>query len=152
MSIGPISRLMMRVLAEEHVDEEIHVSETGVTPGIGEEPAVVAAVRTGDPSAFASLAERYRRELRVHCYRMLGNFEDAEDLVQETFARAWANRSGFEGRSTLRAWLYRIATNACLDAIKRSRRRVRVVDDSTGLGRRPSFDEVPWLQPYPDHL
>lgn len=128
------------------------MSETGVTPGIGEESAVVAAVRTGDPSAFAALAERYRRELRVHCYRMLGNFEDAEDLVQETFARAWANRSGFEGRSTLRAWLYRIATNACLDAIKRGRRRVRVVDDSTELVRGPSFDEVPWLQPIPDRL
>jgi RNA polymerase sigma-70 factor (ECF subfamily) len=132
--------------------EEARVSETDAAQGIGDEPAVLAVVRTGDPSAFASLTERHRRELRVHCYRMLGNFEDAEDLVQETLARAWANRSGFEGRSTLRAWLYRIATNACLDAIKRSRRRVRVVDDSTELVRGPSFDEVPWLQPYPDRL
>ena len=120
--------------------------------GAGEEQAVVAAVRTGGESAFSSLAERHRRELLVHCYRMLGNLEDAEDLVQETFLRAWASRSGFEGRSTFRAWLYRIATNACLDAIKRGRRRVRVVDASRGDDQPPSFDEVPWLQPFPDRL
>ena len=119
---------------------------------IGEEPAVVEAVRTGVESAFASLIERHGRELLVHCYRMLGNLQDAEDLVQETFARAWRNRTGFEGRSTVRAWLYRIATNACLDAIKRNKRRVQVVQASPGRGRGPSFDEVPWLQPFPDSL
>ena len=97
-------------------------------PGAGEEQAVAAAVRTGGSAEFSSLTEPYRRELLVHCYRMVGNLEDAEDLVQETFLKAWGGRSGFEGRSTLRAWLYRIATNACLDAVKRSRRRVRVVD------------------------
>jgi len=121
-------------------------------PGAGEELAVATAVRAGGASAFSSVTERYRRELLVHCYRMLGNLEDAEDLVQETFLRAWRNRSGFEGRSTLRAWLYRIATNACLDAIKRSRRRVRVVDVPSATDRPPSFDEVPWLQPFPDRI
>ena len=121
-------------------------------PQEGEEPAVVATVQTGDGTAFASLAERHRNELRVHCYRMLGNFEDAEDLVQETFARAWRNRAGFEGRSTFRAWLYRIATNACLDAIKSKRRRVRVVEVAPSADPSPSYDEVPWLQPFPDHL
>jgi RNA polymerase sigma-70 factor (ECF subfamily) len=126
------------------------VTEMDAATGAGE--AVAAAVPTGGASEFSSLAERHRRELLVHCYRMVGNLEDAEDLVQETFLRAWRNRSGFEGRSTLRAWLYRIATNACLDAIKRSRRQVRVVNVPPSAGRSPSFDEVPWLQPFPDRL
>ena len=126
--------------------------QVDAAPGAGEEQAVAAAVRASGAAEFSSLTERYRRELLVHCYRMVGNFEDAEDLVQETFLRAWRNRSGFEGRSTLRAWLYRIATNACLDAVKRTRRRVRVVDLPPEAGGGPSFDEVPWLQPFPDGL
>jgi RNA polymerase sigma-70 factor (ECF subfamily) len=89
---------------------------------------------------FSALVERHRRELHVHCYRMLGSLEESEDLTQETFLRAWRKRKGFEGRSTFRAWLYRIATNACLDALaKRPRRAV------TGT-------EIPWLEPYPDRL
>jgi RNA polymerase sigma-70 factor, ECF subfamily len=93
---------------------------------------------------FAALFERHRRELQLHCYRMLGSFQDAEDMVQETFLRAWRNREGFEGRSSFRTWLYRIATNACLDALKT--RRTRPADVDGGFG------EIPWLQPYPDHL
>ena len=93
-----------------------------------------------DEPAFAGLAERHRRELHVHCYRMLGSFEDAEDTVQETFLRAWRRRETFAGRSTVRAWLYRIATNACLDRLARSR-----PEPATG-------GEVRWLQPYPDRL
>jgi RNA polymerase sigma-70 factor, ECF subfamily len=120
------------------------------TTTVGEDPSIVTAVRRGSEAAFATLVERHRRELRVHCYRMLGNFEDAEDVVQETFVKAWRGRGGFEGRSTLRAWLYRIATNACLDTIKRRRRRVAVADPVRTLGHPPSFDEVPWLQPIPD--
>ena len=85
-----------------------------------------------------------------HCYRMVGNFDDAEDLVQDTFAKAWRNRAGFEGRSTLRAWLYRIATNTCLDAIKARRRRPIASASPSPDG--PSLDEVPWLQPFPDDL
>jgi RNA polymerase sigma-70 factor (ECF subfamily) len=92
---------------------------------------------------FAALAERHRRELHVHCYRMLGSFEEAEDLVQETLLRAWRGRGGLERDDWFRAWLYKIATNACLDAIKRDGRRV------PSLG---SFGDVPWLQPYPDRL
>ena len=87
--------------------------------------------------------ERYRRELHVHCYRMLGSFEEAEDVVQETFLRAWARRDAFEPGSNLRAWLYQIATNAGVDAIRRSKRRVPSMH---------SFAEVPWIQPYPDRL
>jgi RNA polymerase sigma-70 factor (TIGR02960 family) len=92
---------------------------------------------------FAAHVERHRRELHVHCYRMLGSFDEAEDAVQETFLRAWRGRAGFEGGPGLRAWLYRNATNACLDALRRSARRPKTVE---------SFAEVPWLQPYPDAL
>jgi len=108
--------------------------------------AAVAAARAGDESAFAELVESYRRELQVHCYRMLGSFEDSEDLVQETFLRAWRRRRSFEGRSSFRAWLYRIATNACLDALERRPRVVAIHE-----GAQP-VAEVPWLQPYPDQL
>jgi RNA polymerase sigma-70 factor (ECF subfamily) len=128
------------------------VSENQGTREPGERDAVVTAVQSGDESTFASLAERHRRELLVHCYRMLGNLDDAEDMVQETFTRAWRRRAGFEGRSTFRAWLYQISTNACLDAIKRRKRRVRIVDVRPTADRPPSFDEVPWLQPFPDAL
>jgi RNA polymerase sigma-70 factor (ECF subfamily) len=128
------------------------VPENDAAPGNGELQVVLTTVHSGSESEFTTLTERHRRELLVHCYRMVGNLEDAEDLVQETFARAWRGRTGFEGRSTLRAWLYRIATNACLDAIKQRRRRVRIVDPPIAQGDAPSFDEVPWLQPFPDRL
>jgi RNA polymerase sigma-70 factor (ECF subfamily) len=82
----------------------------------------------------------------VHCYRMLGSLEDSEDLVQETFLRAWRSRASFQGRSSFRAWLYRIATNACLDALERRPREVTVHPEA------PALAEVPWLQPYPDDL
>ncbi|MET0479419.1 MAG: RNA polymerase subunit sigma-70 [Actinomycetota bacterium] len=97
----------------------------------------------GDEAAFGELVQRHRRELHLHCYRMTGSFDEAEDLVQETFLRAWRKRASFEGGPGFRAWLYRIATNACLDALRSSRRRPSTVQ---------SFAEVPWLQPYPDRL
>ena len=84
----------------------------------------VAAAFAGGESAFAALTERYRRELHVHCYRMLASFDEAEDAVQETFLRAWRARDSFDGSSLVRAWLYKIATNVCLDAIRRSGRRL----------------------------
>jgi RNA polymerase sigma-70 factor, ECF subfamily len=117
----------------------------------------VAAARAGDQSAFAALAERHRAELQLHCYRMLGSVEDAEDLVQETFLRAWRGRAGLQSRhrGSFRAWLYRIATNVCLDALERRPRRVLPsqlgppVDDPT----KPVVPvDLPWLGPYPDHL
>ncbi|MCX5046102.1 RNA polymerase subunit sigma-70 [Aldersonia sp. NBC_00410] len=103
---------------------------------------------TTDESAFAEQTEQYRHELQVHCYRMLGSFTDAEDHVQETLLRAWRRRDGFEGRSSLRAWLYRIATNACLDTLRRHPERVVPV----GVGGEPAPTDVPWIQPYPDRL
>lgn len=94
-------------------------------------------------SDFAALAERHRRELHIHCYRMLGSFDEAEDLVQETLLRAWRRRDTLERQEWLRAWLYKIATNACLDHIKAKGRRVATA---------ASPDDLPWLQPYPDRL
>lgn len=93
--------------------------------------------------AFTALTKRHRRELHVHCYRMLASFDEAEDAVQETFLRAWRGRDSFDGSSLIRAWLYRIATNVCLDILRRRARR---------LSAMHSFAEVPWLQPYPDRL
>lgn len=104
---------------------------------------IVAAAIAGDEAAFATLTERHRRELHVHCYRMLASFDDAEDAVQETFLRAWRGRDSFDGSSLFRAWLYRIATNVCLDLLRQSARRLTTLH---------SFAEVPWLQPYPDRL
>ncbi|OIJ93314.1 RNA polymerase subunit sigma-70 [Streptomyces colonosanans] len=106
---------------------------------------VLAAVRAADGAAFAGLAERHRRELRVHCYRMVGSFDDAEDLVQEALLRAWRYRGSFQGRSAFRAWLYRIATNVCLDFLERHPRQ-----PTPGESGRPA--EVGWLQPFPDGL
>ncbi|MEV4516523.1 sigma-70 family RNA polymerase sigma factor [Dactylosporangium sp. NPDC049525] len=108
-----------------------------------------------DETMFAQLAENHRYELQVHCYRMLGSFDDSEDLVQETFLRAWRKRDTYEGRSSVRSWLYRIATNACLDFLAQHARRpqIRSIDEGT---RSVDADRVPtdlsWLQPYPDRL
>lgn len=116
--------------------------------GDGEDPATVAAIRTGDEAAFAAVTEHHRRPLQLHCYRMLGSFEESEDVVQETLLRAWRRRQTFEGRSTVTAWLYRIATNACLDVLNRRNRRARLAPAPAGA----VMSVVPWLQPYPDHL
>ncbi|WET83058.1 sigma-70 family RNA polymerase sigma factor [Amycolatopsis sp. QT-25] len=111
----------------------------------------VPVTETVDEVAFAGKIEQHRRELRVHCYRMAGSYDDAEDLVQETFLRAWRGREGFEGRSSFRAWLYRIATNTCLDFLRRTKRIPRPYDSLPGVeqqGEPPQF--LPWLQPFPD--
>jgi RNA polymerase sigma-70 factor (ECF subfamily) len=123
---------------------------------------LLAAIRAGDEQAFATLAQRYRHQLHVHCYRMVGSFDEAEDLVQETLLRAWRGRASFEGRSSMRTWLYRIATNACLNSLERLPRRVLPqdvaapvtgnTDPSEARDEPPWAPELPWLQPYPDHL
>lgn len=115
-----------------------------------EENAVAAAARAGDAPAFTELAERYRHELRVHCYRMLGSLDDSEDLVQETFRRAWRRRDTYEARSTFRAWLYRIATSACLDFLDHWPHERQVTADPALPA--PPAATVNWLQPYPDRL
>jgi RNA polymerase sigma-70 factor (TIGR02960 family) len=112
---------------------------TGAQRDAGE---LAAAAAGGDESAFAALAGRHRRELHVHCYRMLASFDDAEDAVQETLLRAWRNRSGLAAGQH-RAWLYRIATNVCLDGLRARSRQARAMQ---------SYADLPWLQPYPDQL
>jgi len=124
------------VTTVDRVAEIAEVADVADVAGFG-------ADTLGAETAFAGLTERHRRELHIHCYRMLASFEEAEDAVQETMLRAWRSRDTFDGGSQLRAWLYRIATNVCLDAIRSRSRRVTVVH------ARP---EVPWLQPYPDVL
>ena len=123
---------------------------------MGEDAAVVTAVRSGDESEFGAITDRYRRQLHVHCYRMTGSVDDAEDLVQETMLRAWRSRASFEGRSSFRNWLYRIATNACLTALERAPRRVTspdVMPATNDPRAMPKWaPELPWLQPYPDEL
>jgi RNA polymerase sigma-70 factor (TIGR02960 family) len=117
----------------------------------------LARAQRGDEDAFAQLTEPYRRELQLHCYRIVGSLQDAEDLLQETMLAAWRGLEQFEGRSSLRAWLYTIATNRCLNALRdRQRRPQAAPGDRAGRGgiTHPpeSFAEISWLQPYPDAL
>lgn len=114
----------------------------------------LAAARSGDDDAFTRLVEPLRGELHAHCYRMLGSVHDAEDALQETLLRAWRGIARFEGRSSVRSWLYKIATNVCLDAIERGAKRALPVDlgpaaDHAMVEEQPRTD-VAWLEPYPD--
>jgi RNA polymerase sigma-70 factor (ECF subfamily) len=108
--------------------------------------------RAGDERAFRELVEPHRRELEVHCYRMLGSLHDAEDALQETMLAAWRGLADFEGRSSLRTWLYRIATNRCLNAFRSRRRRPPMHDLPVEPPEPTGYGEVPWLEPYPDVL
>lgn len=109
--------------------------------------------REGDREAFAALVEPYRGELQLHCYRMLGSLQDAEDALQETLLSAWIGLSGFEGRSSVRTWLYRITTNRCLNVLRASSRRpVPAVPLPVPAPEPSRSGEVLWLQPYPDVL
>jgi RNA polymerase sigma-70 factor, ECF subfamily len=120
--------------------------------------ATIVAFQQGDDEAFARISRRHFRELHVHCYRMIGSFDEAEDLVQDTLLRAWRHRHSYEGRSTLRAWLYRIATNACIDAMRTRDARGPAGDESeetpigASVAAAPDYARLAWLQPYPDAL
>jgi RNA polymerase sigma-70 factor (ECF subfamily) len=119
-----------------------------------DERELLEAARSGDQDAFARLIEPYHAQLRAHCYRMLGSVPDAEDALQETLLRAWRSLPRFEGRSSLRSWLYTIATNASLRAIEKRPKRVLPIDyapaaDPRGARADPVNDPI-WLEPYPD--
>ena len=116
--------------------------------------ALIARARAGESEAFEALTQPYRRELGVHCYRMLGSYQDAEDVLQETLLAAWQGLDGFEERASIRTWLYRIATNRCLNARRSAGRRRAKEWDVPGVEppEPTRLGEVPWLQPYPDTL
>lgn len=115
---------------------------------------LLSRARAGDGEAFRALTEPHRRELQVHCYRMLGSFQDAEDALQDTMLAAWRGLDRFDGRASLRTWLYRIATNRCLDTLRAARRRPAKQWDIPGIDppQPTSLGEIPWLEPYPDAL
>ena len=126
----------------------------GQEGGVPVEADLVTRAQAGDSHAFAELVNGHRRELEVHCYRILGSAQDAEDTVQETFLAAWQHIRAFEVRASLRTWMYRIATNRCLDVLRAARRRPRP-GAPVPAGSRPeptSPSEVIWLEPYPDVL
>jgi RNA polymerase sigma-70 factor (ECF subfamily) len=120
------------------------------------ERELLEAARRGDESAYGELIELHRRELHAHCYRILGSLHDAEDALQDAMLRAWRGLDRFEGRSSPRSWLYKIATNTCLDAIARRPKRVLPIDYSPptdpSIGPREPVVESVWIEPYPDEL
>jgi RNA polymerase sigma-70 factor (TIGR02960 family) len=115
---------------------------------------LITRARSGDGDAFRELTEPLRRELQVHCYRMLGSFDDAEDALQETLVAAWRGIRRFEGRASIRTWLYRIATNVCLNALRSVRRRPAIAWPVPEVQppQPTSVSGVPWLEPIPDAL
>jgi RNA polymerase sigma-70 factor (TIGR02960 family) len=114
---------------------------------------LMSRARAGDGDAFRELTEPHHRELQLHCYRMLGSFQDAEDALQDTLLTAWQGLGGFEGRASLRTWLYRIATNRCLNARRSASRRPKVWNVPEVEPPTPTrLGEVVWLQPFPDAL
>ncbi len=139
-----------------------------MTESLAADAALLTLAQSGDGEAFGKLTEPFRRELQVHCYRMLGSAHDAEDLLQETLIAAWRGIGQFEGRSSLRAWLYRIATNQCLNALRASKARALAARRGaptlpgvpgtvmasmlTALPEPAADDEPTWLEPYPDEL
>ncbi|MFI6561224.1 sigma-70 family RNA polymerase sigma factor [Streptomyces sp. NPDC050534] len=115
---------------------------------------LMSRAQAGDGEAFRALTEPHRRELQVHCYRMLGSFQDAEDVLQDTMLAAWRGLERFDGRASVRSWLYRIATNRCLDALRAARRRPAKAWDIPGIEppQPTGLGEIHWLEPYPDVL
>jgi len=120
----------------------------------------IETANRGEDQAFGELAEPFRREIKLHCYRMLGSLHEADDLVQETYLRAWRSFATFKAgtsdeRGSFRAWLYRIATNACLNALEGRKHQQRYLPDQLGPASQPKMEggpvlDVPWLEPYPD--
>jgi RNA polymerase sigma-70 factor (ECF subfamily) len=129
----------------------VNADLTGAT---ARERRLPETARAGDDDAFRRLVEPHRRELHVHCYRMLGSVHDADDALQDALLRAWRALPGFEGRSSLRSWLYRITTNACLDVISRRPRRVLPIDHGPAAGTEDDLGEPltesVWIEPYAD--
>lgn len=154
---GSIHAEATQMAPEAALTEEAAVAGGAADEGVPAETRVLAAAQAGDDDAFQELVGPYRRELQVHCYRMLGSIQDAEDLTQETLLAAWRGLAGFEGRASVRTWLYRIATNRCLNELRAGARRSR---DMTEMRKQEAIlpepsrrrPEPSWLEPYPDAL
>ena len=127
-------------------------AEAGDRAGDAPGEAALARALAGDDEAFRELTDPHRRELQLHCYRILGSTQDAEDMVQETLLAAWRGLEAFEGRASVRAWLYRIATNRCLNALRARSRRPREIQATSDSPEPTSRIEPIWLEPYPDIL
>jgi RNA polymerase sigma-70 factor (ECF subfamily) len=147
------ARLVRPLRASAGVDTEVDRDRRDARDGVLTAD-LLARARAGDGDAFRALTEPLRRELQVHCYRMLGSFQDAEDALQDTLLAAWQGLGGFEGRASIRTWLYRIATNRCLNSLRSaSRRPAREWDVPNVEPLEPTrLGEVVWLEPYPDAL
>jgi RNA polymerase sigma-70 factor (TIGR02960 family) len=129
----------------------VEANGEGMLEAAVSEPILVRA-RSGDADAFRELVDPYRSELQVHCYRILGSLQDAEDLLQETLLAAWRGLGRFQGRASLRAWLYRIATNRCLNALRDRGRRPQELPPMAQPPEPTRLSEPIWLEPYPDVL
>ena len=146
-----------RVIAEMSLRMQLLAVDGAATLRVSP-PAVATVVEKSQENAsggtFTDLTEPYRREIQAYCYRMLGSYDDAEDLVQDVFLRAWRARDGYEGRASVRTWLYKIATNACMDFLRRNQRQPQRYEPVPGFdsGADEGPERVPWLQPYPDQL
>src|SRR5262245_48590427 len=124
------------------------------SPATAEDHELLEAARSGDEGAFRRIVDEHRAELTAHCYRMLGSIDDPEDAFQELLVRVWRGLPGVGGRSSLRTWLYRIATNACLDGIDRRSKRILPIEygpSTEGTGDPgPPLSESVWIEPFPD--
>jgi len=131
---------------------EWYANEQDVRREVSMEDVALTRARAGDADAFRELTDPFRRELQLHCYRILGSVQDAEDGVQETLLAAWRGLEQFEGRASVRAWLYRIATHRCLNVLRGRRRRPREVPAMVEPPEPTRRSEPIWLEPYPDTL
>src|SRR4051794_36397867 len=138
----------MSFVARAGLRVEMSATTAAQGPSIHER-ALLRAARRGDEDAYRRLVEPHRRELHAHCYRMLGSVHDADDAVQDSLLRAWRGLPRFQERSTTRSWLYKISTNACLDAIARRPKRVLPIDLDRGDGAAPLVESA-WVEPCPD--
>jgi RNA polymerase sigma-70 factor (ECF subfamily) len=149
-SLDPVHR----IIAEMSLRMQLLAVDSARVSTLTEEPADGKPQENASEGTFAELVEPYRREIQAYCYRMLGSFDDAEDLVQDVLLRAWRGKDGFAGRSSVRTWLYKIATNTCMDFLRRNQRQVQRYEPVPGFdsGADEGPERVPWLQPYPDQL
>ena len=149
-----VDDMVHRVIAEMSLRMQLLAVDSPRVSPAAAEPVVEKPQENASETTFADLVEPYRREIQAYCYRMLGSYDDAEDLVQDVLLKAWRGKDGFAGRASVRTWLYKIATNTCMDFLRRNQRQVQRYEPVPGFdsGADEGPERVPWLQPYPDQL